>query len=83
MLSSNENVKDGNKYVWNVKESNNDIYMTISKTTINEKTPSKKPTKEKEKKSSTFDVIDIIGIVVALIVGVVVFIVNKKFKESD
>ena len=25
----------------------------------------------------------IIGIVVALIVGVVVFIVNKKFKESD
>lgn len=83
MLSSNENVKDGNKYVWNVQESNNDIYMTISKTTINDKTPSKKPTKEKEKKSSTFDVIDIIGIVVALIVGVVVFIVNKKFKESD
>lgn len=83
MLSSNENFKDGNKYVWNVQESNNDIYMTISKTTISEKNPSKATTSEKKEKSSLFSTIDLIGFVIVIIIGIVVFVVNKKFKESD
>lgn len=83
MVSSNENVKDGNNYIWNIQESNNDIYMTISKTTINKNTTSKTTTSEKKEKSSLFSAIDLIGFVIAIIIVVVVLLLNKKFKESD
>lgn len=73
MISSNENSKDENQYVWNVKEENNDIYMAISKTT---------KTKIKVEPSS-FNVVDVICCVVALGIGVVAFVFNKKYKESE
>lgn len=73
MLSSNEDDKKENEYIWNVKELNNDIYMVISKTTIS----------ETKAKPNFFNVMDIICIVIALIIGAVAFILNKKFKESE
>ena len=38
MISSNEDEKDGNEYIWNIKKTNNDIYMAISKTPISQDT---------------------------------------------
>lgn len=73
MISSNENVKDGNLYIWNIEEQNNDIYMSISKTTTN----------KTEIEPSYFNVMDLICCLVALVIGAVVFVLNKKFKESD
>lgn len=73
MLSSNEDDKKENEYIWNVKELNNDIYMVISKTTIS----------ETKAKPNFFNVMDLICIVIALIIGVAAFIINKKFKESE
>ena len=78
MLSSNENVKNGNQYIWNVQESNNDIYMTISK-----KATTKNGTKKRKEKSSLFSVTDVIFCIVALMIGVGVVFLNKKFKESN
>ena len=73
MLYSNENVKNGNLYIWNIQELNNDIYMVISKTN----------TSKTEVESSSFNVMNIIYLVIALIIGVVAFILKKKIKESD
>jgi len=78
MLSSNENIKNGNLYIWNIQELNNDIYMVISKTAISNPTISKT-----KAESSFFNVMDLIYLVIALIIGVVAFILNKKFKESN
>lgn len=76
MVSSNENSKDGNLYIWNIKELNNDVYMVISKATLS------KPIIVSEK-SSFLGVMDLVCIIIAVIIGVVVFVLNKKFKESD
>ena len=73
MISSNEDNKDGNQYIWNVKDTNNDIYMAISKTIV------KKP----EIKPNPFNVTDLICCVIALTIGVVAFVINKKYKESN
>lgn len=73
MISSNENVKDGNLYIWNIEEQDNDIYMSISKTTTN----------KTKIEPSYFNVMDLICCLVALVIGAVVFVLNKKFKESD
>ena len=79
MVSSNENSKDGNAYIWDVKEKDNDISIIISKTVI------KEPTVKQEAKTETktFNAVDIVGIVIAIIVVIVALFVNKKFKESD
>lgn len=69
MLSSNENVKNGNIYIWNIQELNNDIYMTISKTKVESR--------------SSFNVMNLIYFVIALIIGVVAFILNKRFKKLN
>lgn len=76
MVSSNENSKDGNLYIWNIKELNNDVYMVISKATLS------KPIIVSEK-SSFLGVMDLVCLIIAVIIGVVVFVLNKKFKESD
>lgn len=76
MVSSNENSKDGNNYIWNIKELNNDVYMVISKAALS------KPIIVSEK-SSFFGVVDLVCLIIAVIIGVVVFVLNKKFKESD
>ena len=76
MVSSNENSKDGNLYIWNIKELNNDVYMVISKATLS------KPIIVSEK-SSFLGVMDLVCLIIAVIICVVVFVLNKKFKESD
>ena len=73
MISSNEDNKDGNQYIWNVKETNNDIYMAISKTIVNKPKANPNP----------FNVADLICCVIALLIGGIVFVINKKFKESN
>ena len=67
MISSNENIKQGNEYIWNIQELNNDIYIAISKTEI---------------VSSSFNVLNLIYFITAIVIGVVTFILNKKFRES-
>lgn len=66
MLSSNENSKNGNEYIWNVQELNNDIYMTISKTEV---------------QTSSFNVMNVVYATMAIIIGGTALILNKKFKE--
>lgn len=78
MLSSNENSKDDDQYIWNVQAANNDIYMAISKSTIIKTTIPNTKTE-----TSLFSVMDLIYLVIALIISIVAFILNKKFKESN
>ena len=74
MISSNENSKEENQYIWKIKEENNDIYMAISKT----------PTTTKIKvEPSSFNVVDLICCIVALLIGIAAFVINKKYKESE
>ena len=74
MISSNENSKEENQYIWKIKEENNDIYMAISK----------KPTTTKIKvEPSSFNVVDLICCIVALLIGIAAFVINKKYKESE
>jgi hypothetical protein len=67
IINSNENIKQGNEYIWNIQELNNDIYIAISKTEI---------------VSSSFNVLNLIYVITAIVIGVVTFILNKKFRES-
>ena len=68
MLSSNEDRKINNEYIWNITEENNDVYMTISKEKVD---------------SSSFSIWNLIYLIIILILGIVVFAINKKMKESD
>ena len=77
MISSNENEKDGNEYIWNVKESNNDVYIAISKVAINQENII-----QPKEKTSLFSIMDLIYLVIALIIVIVTVILKKKNKES-
>lgn len=72
MLSSNENDKDGELYIWNIQKLNNDIYMAISKTAID----------KTEKEHNLFSVMDIIYLLVALIIAIVALVLKKKIKNQ-
>lgn len=78
MISSNEDEKDGNEYIWNIKKTNNDIYMAISKTPISQDTII-----QPKDKSFNFSIADLIYLFIALIIVILVVIIKKKNKESE
>lgn len=64
MVSSNENEKDDNEYICNIKENDNDVYMAISKT----------PIVVVQEEPELFSVIALIYLFIALIIAIVAIV---------
>jgi len=67
MLNNNSNNISNNTYIWTIKEQNNDIYFAISK---------------KELNTNSFNMYYLIYVLVALILGIILYFLNKKYKRK-
>ena len=67
MINSNSKNVIGDKYTWIINKDNNDIYFAISKTPI---------------KTTVISTTNIIYLIIAFILGIVTYLLNRKYKKK-
>ena len=68
MINSNSKNINGSKYTWNITKENNNIYFAISKNPV---------------KVSMVSPLHIVLFILGIVVGIVGFILNKKYKRNS